>query len=419
MIENIRLSFQGIWAHKMRSFLTMLGIIIGIASIISIVSTIKGTNEQIKQNLIGSGNNVVKIQLYHTDYDYVYDLANEGLPDGVPTVSEDSYNEILDLPNVEAAAVYNHRTDYNNSFYFGSYELSGCEIYGIDDAYFSTAGYVIKQGRGFVPKDYTDFRPVAILDSATADSLFQGEDPIGQTIEYNSIALVVVGVVEESTQFQPVINSIDDYYMYMGSGSAGKIFLPDAIWPSLYAYDEPQEVAVRCTHTEAMSTVGKAVADLLNENVTNETVKYQGEDVLQQAKELQDLSNATNQQLIWIASISLLVGGIGVMNIMLVSVTERTREIGLKKAIGARKSRILWQFLTEAAVLTSLGGLIGVGAGIGLAELISRLTQAPVAISLPFIFLAVLFSMAIGILFGLLPSVKAANLNPIDALRHE
>ena len=419
MIENIRLSFQGIWAHKMRSFLTMLGIIIGIASIISIVSTIKGTNEQIKQNLIGSGNNVVKIQLYHTDYDYVYDLANEGLPDGVPTVSEDSYNEILDLPNVEAAAVYNHRTNYNNSFYFGSNELSGCEIYGIDDAYFSTAGYVIKQGRGFVPKDYTDFRPVAIIDSATADSLFQGEDPIGQTIEYNSIALVVVGVVEESTQFQPVINSIDDYYMYMGSGSAGKIFLPDAIWPSLYAYDEPQEVAVRCTHTEAMSTVGKAVADLLNENVTNETVKYQGEDVLQQAKELQDLSNATNQQLIWIASISLLVGGIGVMNIMLVSVTERTREIGLKKAIGARKSRILWQFLTEAAVLTSLGGLIGVGAGIGLAELISRLTQAPVAISLPFIFLAVLFSMAIGILFGLLPSVKAANLNPIDALRHE
>ena len=419
MIENIRLSFQGIWAHKMRSFLTMLGIIIGIASIISIVSTIKGTNEQIKQNLIGSGNNVVKIQLYHTDYDYSYDLANEGLPDGVPTVSEDSYKEILDLPNVEAAAVYNHRTNYNNSFYFGSNELSGCEIYGIDDAYFSTAGYVIKQGRGFVPKDYTDFRPVAIIDSATADSLFQGEDPIGQTIEYNSIALVVVGVVEESTQFQPVINSIEDYYMYMGSGSAGKIFLPDAIWPSLYAYDEPQEVAVRCTHTEAMSTVGKAVADLLNENVTNETVKYQGEDVLQQAKELQDLSNATNQQLIWIASISLLVGGIGVMNIMLVSVTERTREIGLKKAIGARKSRILWQFLTEAAVLTSLGGILGVAAGIGMAELVSHLTQAPVAISVPSIFLAVLFSMAIGILFGLLPSIKAANLNPIDALRHE
>ena len=104
---------------------------------------------------------------------------------------------------------------------------------------------------------------------------------------------------------------------------------------------------------------------------------------------------------------------------MLVSVTERTREIGLKKAIGAKKGRILWQFLTEAAVLTSLGGLIGVGAGIGLAELISRLTQTPVAISVPFIFLGVLFSMLIGVIFGLLPSIKAVNLNPIDALRHE
>ena len=107
------------------------------------------------------------------------------------------------------------------------------------------------------------------------------------------------------------------------------------------------------------------------------------------------------------------------MNIMLVSVTERTREIGLKKAIGAKKSRILWQFLTEAAVLTSLGGLLGVGAGIGMAELISNVAQTPVAISVPAILLGVLFSMVIGIIFGLIPSVKAANLNPIDALRHE
>ena len=168
-----------------------------------------------------------------------------------------------------------------------------------------------------------------------------------------------------------------------------------------------------------MSQVGTQVADLLNQQSQNETIQYRAEDVLQQARELQDLSNATNQQLIWIASISLLVGGIGVMNIMLVSVTERTREIGLKKAIGAKKWQILLQFLTEAAVLTSLGGVLGVAAGIGLAQLVSRLTQAPMAVSLPFIFLAVLFSMVIGVVFGLLPSIKAANLNPIDALRHE
>ena len=123
--------------------------------------------------------------------------------------------------------------------------------------------------------------------------------------------------------------------------------------------------------------------------------------------------------MIWIASISLLVGGIGVMNIMLVSVTERTSEIGLKKAIGAKKKKILGQFLTEAAVLTSMGGIIGVVAGIILAEAISKMADIPVAISIPAIIVSVLFSMLIGIVFGLLPSIQAANLNPIDALRHE
>lgn len=419
MIENIRLSFQGIWSHKMRSFLTMLGIIIGIASIISIVSTIKGTNEQIKQNLIGAGNNVVRIQLYRQDYDYTYDIGSEGIPDGIPQVSDEVYNSILELPDVEAAAVYNRRTSYSNSFYFGSTELSGCDVYGIDNSYFSTCGYTVKRGRIFVPRDFQQFNPVAVIDSDTAKMLFQGEEPIGQTIEYNSIALSIVGVVEETTAFEPVINSIEDYYTYMGNSTAGKVFIPNSIWPSLFAYDEPQELAVQASHTEAMSTVGKSVTDILNAQCFNENIIYKAEDTLQKAKELQDLSNATNQQLVWVAFISLVVGGIGVMNIMLVSVTERTREIGLKKAIGAKKGRILWQFLTEAAVLTSLGGILGVGAGIGLAELISNLTEAPVAISIPFIFLAVIFSMVIGILFGLLPSVKAANLNPIDALRHE
>lgn len=419
MIENIRLSFQGIWAHKMRSFLTMLGIIIGIASIISIVSTIKGTNEQIKQNLIGAGNNVVRVQLYRQDYDSLYDMTNEGIPQGITQVTDDQLQEILDMSQVEDATTYNRRQYPNGSFYYGNKALNGCEVLGVDNSYFTTCRYGVDRGRTFVPADFQEFRPVCILDSNAADQLFQGEDPIGKTIEYNATALVVIGVVKESNQFEPVINTLDDYYMYMSSSSAGKVFLPYSIWPSLFAYDEPQEVAVRCTSTEAMSQVGTQVADLLNESNLNENVRYRAEDVLKQAKELQDLSNSTNQQLIWIASISLLVGGIGVMNIMLVSVTERTREIGLKKAIGAKKGRILWQFLTEAAVLTSMGGVIGVGAGVGLAELVSRLTQAPVAISIPFIFLAVLFSMVIGVIFGLLPSIKAANLNPIDALRHE
>ncbi|WP_418933534.1 ABC transporter permease [Hominenteromicrobium sp.] len=417
MIENIRLSFQGIWSHKMRSFLTMLGIIIGIASIISIVSTIKGTNEQIKKNLIGSGTNTVQIQLYQGDYQY--EMLYNGLPDGIPVRDETTMEKIKSVKNVEDAAFYTSRSDYNNSVYYGNNGISGSQVFGVDNSYFTTNGLVLKSGRTFVDSDFTDFHAAAIIDADTADSLFDGENPIGKTIEINSIPFTVVGIVDEDSKFEPVINSIDEYYTYYSDSSASRIFVPSSMWPALYSFDEPQNVAIRVSNTEAMTDAGKAVAEIMNTNVTNSEIKYQAQDLLKQAQDLQDLSSSTNSQLIWIASISLLVGGIGVMNIMLVSVTERTREIGLKKAIGAKKSRILWQFLTEAAVLTSLGGIVGVGAGIGLAAIISRVTSAPVAISVPSIIIAVVFSMVIGIIFGLLPSFKAANLNPIDALRHE
>lgn len=417
MIENIRLSFQGIWSHKMRSFLTMLGIIIGIASIISIVSTIKGTNEQIKKNLIGSGTNTVQIQLYQGDYQY--EMLYNGLPDGIPVRDETTMEKIKSVKNVEDAAFYTSRSDYNNSVYYGNNGISGSQVFGVDNSYFMTNGLVLKSGRTFVDSDFTDFHAAAIIDADTADSLFDGENPIGKTIEISSIPFTVVGIVDEDSKFEPVINSIDEYYTYYSDSSASRIFVPSSMWPALYSFDEPQNVAIRVSNTEAMTDAGKAVAEIMNTNVTNSEIKYQAQDLLKQAQDLQDLSSSTNSQLIWIASISLLVGGIGVMNIMLVSVTERTREIGLKKAIGAKKSRILWQFLTEAAVLTSLGGIVGVGAGIGLAAIISRVTSAPVAISVPSIIIAVVFSMVIGIIFGLLPSFKAANLNPIDALRHE
>lgn len=417
MIENIRLSFQGIWSHKMRSFLTMLGIIIGIASIISIVSTIKGTNEQIKKNLIGSGTNTVQIQLYQGDYQY--EMLYNGLPDGIPVRDETTMEKIKSVKNVEDAAFYTSRSDYNNSVYYGNNGISGSQVFGVDNNYFTTNGLVLKSGRTFVDSDFTDFHAAAIIDADTADSLFDGENPIGKTIEISGIPFTVVGIVDEDSKFEPVINSIDEYYTYYSNSSASRIFVPSSMWPALYSFDEPQNVAIRVSNTEAMTDAGKAVAEIMNTNVSNSEIKYQAQDLLKQAQDLQDLSSSTNSQLIWIASISLLVGGIGVMNIMLVSVTERTREIGLKKAIGAKKSRILWQFLTEAAVLTSLGGIVGVGAGIGLAAIISRVTSAPVAISVPSIIIAVVFSMVIGIIFGLLPSFKAANLNPIDALRHE
>ena len=417
MIENIRLSFQGVWSHKIRSFLTMLGIIIGIASIISIVSTIQGTNEQIKKNLIGSGNNTVSVKLSQGEWDY--EIAYNGIPNGVPVISEDTRQEILQLSEVENVSLYTART-YADGIFYKNQALQGANIYGIDENYFDTAGYIVRTGRQFIESDYTLFRKVAIIDDTAATSLFQDENPLGKTIEINKEPFIVVGVAQQLEQFEPVINSIDDYYMYT-TESSGTVYIPSASWCIVYQYDEPQNVLVKAESTEDMSSAGKQTEDILNQYVhaDNSDIKYKAADVLKTAKDLQDLSNATNSQLIWIASISLLVGGIGVMNIMLVSVTERTNEIGLKKAIGAKKRRILGQFLTEAAVLTSLGGLIGVGVGIGLSEAINKISGTPIAISIPAAIGSVIFSMMIGIIFGLLPSIKAANLNPIDALRHE
>ncbi|HJC16209.1 MAG TPA: ABC transporter permease [Candidatus Fusicatenibacter intestinigallinarum] len=416
MLENIRLSFQGIWSHKMRSFLTMLGIIIGIASIISIVSTIKGTNEQIKQNLIGAGNNNVKIQLYQGEGTYWMD---GGIPSGVYQLSSSQKEEILGLDEVENASFYQERT-YASGIAYGSTNLEGGNVMGVDANYMATCGYQIYQGRMFLDSDFEQMRKVVLLDDTAAQAIFQDENPLGKVIEIINEPFTVVGVVKKSDSFQPVIQSMEDYNNY-SQESYATVFLPNTCWPIVYQFDEPENAVVMARSTEDMSAAGRKTADIMNRSITNTTdsLSYKAEDLLERARNLQELSESTNSQLIWIASISLLVGGIGVMNIMLVSVTERTSEIGLKKAIGARKRRILAQFLTEAAVLTSIGGLIGVGVGIVMAQVISRMSKTPVAISVPAILFSVAFSMIIGIVFGLLPSVKAANLNPIDALRRE
>lgn len=417
MFENIRLSFQGIWSHKMRSFLTMLGIIIGIAAIIAIVSTIKGTNEQIKQNLIGSGDNTVEISLYQGEWEY--EMEYNGIPSGVPLITEDTLEQIGEIENVESVSCYLSRQDYGGVYHLNT-GLSGGYVKGIDKDYFDTCNYIMQKGRGFVEDDFTKYRKVAILDGDSAETLFQGEEPVGKTIEIQKEPYTVIGVVTKAKIFEPVINSIDDYYTYAES-SAGSIYIPNTTWSIVYQYDEPQNVVIRTSSTDSMTKAGKDCANLLNELISpkDETIAYKAKDLLEQAQQIQELSSSTNMMLIWIAGISLIVGGIGVMNIMLVSVTERTQEIGLKKAIGARKSRILGQFLTEAAVLTSMGGILGVVVGIILAEVISYISTTPVAISVPAAVGAVAFSMVIGIVFGVFPSYKAANLNPIDALRHE
>ena len=298
--------------------------------------------------------------------------------------------------------------------------LNGASILGVDTHYLNTCGYVIYSGRPFTQRDYDKIRKVVLLDENAANNLYPAGGAVGSTIEILGEPFVVVGLYRRSENFRPVINSIQDYYTY-AQEEYGTVLVPETAWPIIYNFDEPKTCVVRAVRTEDMSTLGKDVEKIMAKCVNGapEDISYKAEDLLERARNQQELAASTNNLLLWIASIALLVGGIGVMNIMLVSVTERTSEIGLKKALGAKRRRILAQFLTESALLTSIGGILGVAAGIILAYVISKVSGTPVAISVPAIFLGVGFSMLIGIIFGLLPSVKAANLNPIDALRRE
>ena len=343
-----------------------------------------------------------------------------GIPKGIPVLDDDMRQQLADIDHVKDASLYVSRTQVDY-IYYNDTSLSGGQLIGADSHYLGTCGYIMKRGRGFTDSDYEKYRKVAVIDSVAADSLFGDANPVGKTIDIKGEPFIVIGVIEESTAFSPVINSVEDYYTYVyNDGSAsGIVVIPDVDWNIVQQYDEPQNAKLLADSTDNMTSVGKAAQTLLNETVTSKSIKYRAANMNETAEESQQVSATTNKQLIWIASISLLVGGIGVMNIMLVTVTERTKEIGLKKAIGAKKKAILFQFLTEAIVLTSIGGIAGVITGIGLAKLISILNGTPVSISIPAMILSVLFSMAIGIIFGLLPSYKAANLDPIEALRHE
>ena len=417
MLENFREAFDGIRSHKLRSALTMLGIIIGIASIIAISSTIMGTNEQIKDNLVGSGSNVVTVRLYQGDYPF--ESAWSTLPDYVSPLTDEVLREIRAIPEVASAALYAQRDAYGQIRNGGS-ALSAGTIYGIDRSFPAVYGYTVRSGRAITDSDCEYYRKVAMIDETVSAALFSGANPIGETIDICGEPYVVIGEFTRASDFRPTVTTLDEYFTY-NTSTGGKVLIPFSTWPVLFRYDEPRSLVIRAVDTDSMTAAGRKAEEVLNGTIQQENpeVRYKSEDLLEQAKNLQELSSATNRQLILVAGISLIVGGIGVMNIMLVSVTERTPEIGLKKALGARRRRISAQFLIEAGVLTCLGGVLGVLVGVGLAYGISKVSGVPIFISWYIVILTVVFSFVIGMFFGAIPAYRAARMDPIDALRHE
>ncbi|MDT8860394.1 ABC transporter permease [Alkalihalobacillus sp. MEB130] len=409
MLENIRLSFQSIFAHKLRSVLTMLGVIIGIAAIIAIVSMIEGESEALKSNLVGMGNNTINVvyedmsMMGEGYYSYTSHLT-------APPVKEETVELIHSQPNVNGLSLY-HETWSSGVFYQAN--MTYPQMYGVDQGYLDLFPITIVEGRQLTPVELLGKNQFVMLNEDARNELFPEGDALGKLIDLSGIPFQVVGVYTDKTT--------EDVYYY-GDWTEPKLILPKGIWPLIAGYESPTQIAVQATSSEHIQEAGMMAADFLNADLSPAdmaTAMYSVMDMQAIAEEIAAYNRTFAMLLGGIASISLLVGGIGVMNIMLVSVTERTREIGIKKALGAKRHLILLQFLTEAIVLTSLGGVLGIAGGIGIAKLISMITGMPFMISIPAIIGSLLFSMVVGIVFGLLPSLKASKLQPVEALRYE
>ncbi len=384
--ESFKVAWAGIVGNKMRSFLTMLGVIIGVASVIILVSIAQGTTESIKADIENMGSNVITIMTQGGS-------ARLTLDD-VAKLEESMTTAVAVVPSTTGTVTLKYGTN--------TYETT---LEGTTQDYPSLRNHDIAYGSFFDEKDVDSRRRVVVLGKTVAEELFGRENALGETIKVNGQNYTVIGVLDEKGA---VMNTDRDDIIYMPITSAQR----------LLGSTQVRTVNIQAESKEVNALAVNEIRSFFEQRFNNPDAAriFSQDDLLASA----DSMGATLTLMLGaIAGVALIVGGIGIMNIMLVSVTERTREIGIRKAIGATKKDILGQFLVESIILSISGGIVGLFAGVGGTLLISKVADWPAVFSPVSFVVAFGFAAFVGLFFGVYPAYKAASLDPIEALRYE
>ena len=390
--ESLRMSWQNICANKMRTFLTMLGIIIGVTAIIALITTVEGATDEITNqfNTLGAGK--VSVSVMGTP-------LKRGL-------NETDVGRIAALDNVRGVDPTLSITTYAVT---DGYKVDDVTLEGRSAAFFS-GDEVIDKGRGLTLLDMDRHSRVCVIDSDLRAAVFPNEDPIGKQIILSGHTFTVLGVLSDDS-------SADVMSLMMGGGANGKAIIAYPALMRMSGSNAINSLTIYLADTELADDTISALEDLLDATFNYRDHTYSVINIGTLLDAMDTITSMMTTVLAGIASIALLVGGVGIMNMMLTTVTERTTEIGLRKALGARPGLIQLQFLMESVMLSIIGGLIGIGVGNVLSIIIAYFIDMPFTFNMGAVTLAFFFSAAVGVVFGWAPARKASRLNPIDALR--
>ncbi len=404
--ENIRVALNGLAANKLRTALTMLGITIGVAAVIVLVSLGQAVETFVRAQFLGLGTNLVII------------FPAEDSRGATVRLTIDEAEALADIARVSDAALVMPQLNFTRTVAFEGRETAG-RVRGVTDVFPQIRSSEVANGRFFDRTELDGLARVAVIGTTVADRLFPNSFPVGQTIRISSVNFRVIGVMAEAGGSNPLGGDDNDLIFVPITTAATRL----SGERSLSGARPISNILVQARDANSVDAVAGQVRQVLREE---RGINFRDEDtfsIFTQNDLLESLNQITGLLTIFlaiIAGISLLVGGIGIMNIMLVTVTERTREIGLRKAVGAQKGDILMQFLIEATVISLIGGGIGVTIAFAGATAVSSLSaDLAVSIQPASVVLATLISVAIGVFFGIYPANRAASLNPIDALRYE